>query len=205
MAYRASVAEGATACHRHPAAPSVDVCRSCGRTVCEPCITFFDTQAHCYRCAKHRRNLRAGTRGALGLAALIGLLYLARAGATDHKPTKVRSAPVAVPLNACSETAIRQAALAILAARDYGAARAVIDDLSRDCVWSDAQHVHTLDSYEVARAIWRGAANVALRRTDAALDEYCAAISASPDRSFVADRIQALRPGYVCEEVAGKP
>jgi tetratricopeptide (TPR) repeat protein len=63
------------ACYKHASAPAAASCDRCRRELCEPCIVYDVSLAHCIDCAQRRRRGRA-----LGAAAKIGAVVAVLGG-----------------------------------------------------------------------------------------------------------------------------
>ena len=72
--YRDAPLTGA-ACYKHAAAPMAATCQRCGRSLCDPCIVYDLSSAHCFDCARaarRRRSLLAAAKIAAVLAVVAG-------------------------------------------------------------------------------------------------------------------------------------
>jgi hypothetical protein len=72
--YRDAPLTGA-ACYKHGAAPMAATCQRCGRALCDPCIVYDLSSAHCFDCARaarRRRSLFAAAKIAAVLAVVAG-------------------------------------------------------------------------------------------------------------------------------------
>ncbi|MDB4970356.1 MAG: hypothetical protein JWN44_6045 [Myxococcales bacterium] len=82
--YRDAPLEG-PACYKHAAAPGAASCARCGRALCDPCVVYDVSMAHCIDCARRQRRRRA-----LGAAAKIGAVLALVVGAAVGVATRPR-------------------------------------------------------------------------------------------------------------------
>src|ERR1043166_221800 len=73
--YRDAPLEG-PACYKHASAPSTATCERCQRQLCEPCVVYDVSMAHCIDCARRQRRRRA----LVAMAKIGGVLAVVAAG-----------------------------------------------------------------------------------------------------------------------------
>src|SRR6476659_8465158 len=83
--YRDAPLEG-PACYKHASAPGTASCERCQRALCEPCVVYDVSMAHCIDCARRQRRRRA----VIAAAKIAAVLLLVAAGfvfiATREEP-----------------------------------------------------------------------------------------------------------------------
>lgn len=201
-------------CYKHAAAPAAAHCLLCERTLCDPCIVFDLSAAHCIDCARRARRRRsavavAKSGGVLGAVALgVGLLLL-RPQPFDYGSQSERIARLKsrVAEDRCDKRATLDYEEAVLAADDARGSIADSDEyLARCGDWYRLRWVrygarerlgeHAAAVDEATRLIahdpddhdyywWRAVAYEALGQDDAAIADYRQTIKLLPG----ADRI----------------
>jgi tetratricopeptide (TPR) repeat protein len=201
-------------CYKHAAAPAAASCLLCDRTLCDPCIVYDLSAAHCIDCARRARRRRA-----LGAVAKIGGALAVIAGAVtflalrpqpfDYGADGARIAGLKTKAHAepCDKRATLAYEEAALAAGDARSALADSDEFFARCGdwyrlrwvrYGAREHLseHAAAVDEATRLIahdpedhdyywWRGMAHEELGRDDAAIADYRKTLQLLPG----ADRI----------------
>jgi tetratricopeptide (TPR) repeat protein len=201
-------------CYKHAAAPAAAQCLLCERTLCDPCIVYDLSAAHCIDCARRARRRRAlvavakigGVLGAIGA----GVAFLAlRPQPFDYGAQKSRIAELQRKVSAerCDKRSTLAYEEAVLEADDARAAIVDSDEYFARCGdwyrlrWVRygarerlSEHAGAID--EATRLIahdpedhdyywWRAVAYEALGKDDAAVADYRMTMKLLPS----ADRI----------------
>jgi tetratricopeptide (TPR) repeat protein len=197
-------------CYKHASAPMASVCQRCGRGLCEPCIVFFVSSAHCIDCAR-----RARQRQTIGAVAKIGAIVAVLAGGIVFVLTRVPAFDYGtqgpeimrlrqrVETERCSQRATLEYDEALVAAADLRGALADTDAYFAKCgdwyrlrwvTYGAYEHLgqHAAAVAEATRLIehdpedkdypwWRGIAYQEMGRLDEAIRDYRRTLELAPD------------------------
>ncbi|MCU1280181.1 MAG: hypothetical protein JWM53_3727 [bacterium] len=209
------------ACYKHAAAPMGAQCERCTRPLCDPCIVYDLSSAHCIDCARaarRRRALVASTKIGAVLAAIAGgLLFVAtRPHPFDYGADSARMMRLHnnVEVDRCSQSATLEYDEALVAAGDLRTALSDTEAYFARCGdwyrlhWvTYGAHEH-LGQHEAAAAEatklmahdptdhdypwWRAMAYEEMGRIDDAIRDYRRSLTLSPALDRIPFNLAAL-------------